>query len=355
MAHMQVDAPATSSIASTMPPPTQGTDGVEVAAMTSKDYYADSYAHFGIHEEMLKDTVRTLSYRNAILQNPHLFKDKVVLDVGCGTGILSMFCAKAGAKMVIGVDMSNILDQAQKIVEKNGFADKITLIKGKIEEIELPVKEVDIIVSEFMGYLLIFESMTNSVLYARDRYLKKDGLLFPDQCTMYLAAIEDADYKEEKIGFWNDVYGFDYSPMLPIVLKEPLVDCVELKSVVTKPCLIKDIDLKTVKIEDLDFTAPFELEATRQDYVHAFLGWFDTHFNACHKRISFSTGPHAKYTHWKQTVMYTQDTIAVNEGDKITGVFSCKANARNPRDLDLGIEYEVKGQHPSKDSLQYKM
>jgi len=52
--------------------------------------------------------------------------------------------------------------------------------------------------------------------------------------------------------------------------------------------------LKTVKIEDLDFTAPFELEATRQDYVHAFLGWFDTHFNACHKRISFSTGPHAK-------------------------------------------------------------
>jgi 2-polyprenyl-3-methyl-5-hydroxy-6-metoxy-1,4-benzoquinol methylase len=114
--------------------------------------YADSYAHFGkfqlalidllhtahlantsphfishhitgIHEEMLKDTVRTLSYRNAILQNPHLFKDKVVLDVGCGTGILSMFCAKAGAKMVIGVDMSNILDQAQKIVEKNGFAD----------------------------------------------------------------------------------------------------------------------------------------------------------------------------------------------------------------------------------------
>lgn len=113
--------------------------------------YADSYAHFGkhscspsppcpthslfllpssppspipgIHEEMLKDTVRTLSYKNAILQNPHLFKDKVVLDVGCGTGILSMFAAKAGAKLVIGIDMSNILDQAQKIIEANGFKD----------------------------------------------------------------------------------------------------------------------------------------------------------------------------------------------------------------------------------------
>lgn len=52
---------------------------------------------------MLKDEVRTLSYRNAIMKNPHLFKDKVVLDVGCGTGILSMFAAKAGAKLVIGV------------------------------------------------------------------------------------------------------------------------------------------------------------------------------------------------------------------------------------------------------------
>jgi len=83
-------------------------------SMTSKDYYADSYAHFGIHEEMLKDTVRTGSYRAAIVDNGHLFKGKTVLDVGCGTGILSMFAAKAGAALVVGIDMSNIIDQAQK-------------------------------------------------------------------------------------------------------------------------------------------------------------------------------------------------------------------------------------------------
>lgn len=72
---------------------------------------------------MLKDKVRTLSYRNAMMNNPHLFRGKTVLDVGCGTAILSMFAVKAGARHVVGIDMSNIIDQAQKIIEANGFKD----------------------------------------------------------------------------------------------------------------------------------------------------------------------------------------------------------------------------------------
>ena len=77
---------------------------------------------------MLKDSVRTDSYRDFIYENKRLFKDKVVLDVGCGTGILSMFCAKAGAKQVIAVDNSNIIDRAKEIVWENGFGDVITYV-----------------------------------------------------------------------------------------------------------------------------------------------------------------------------------------------------------------------------------
>ena len=57
----------------------------------------------GIHEEMLKDEVRTLTYRNAMYHNKHLFRGKTVLDVGCGTAILSMFAVRAGARHVYGV------------------------------------------------------------------------------------------------------------------------------------------------------------------------------------------------------------------------------------------------------------
>ena len=110
------------------------------------------------------------------------------------------FAVKAGAKHVIGVDMSSIIEKAREIVAVNGFADKITLLQGKMEEVELPFPKVDIIISEWMGYFLLYESMLDTVLYARDRYLVDGGAIFPDRATIYVAGIEDGDYKEEKIG-----------------------------------------------------------------------------------------------------------------------------------------------------------
>ena len=79
-----------------------------------------------IHEVMLGDTVRTDAYRDFVYENKHLFAGKVILDVGCGTGILSMFCAKAGAKHVYAVDNSAIIQKATKIIKANGFEGVIT-------------------------------------------------------------------------------------------------------------------------------------------------------------------------------------------------------------------------------------
>lgn len=107
---------------------------------------------------------------------------------------------KAGAKHVIGVDMSSIIEKAQEIVKVNGMAEKITLLQGKMEDVRIPYPKVDIILSEWMGYFLLYESMLDTVLYARDHYLVSGGLIFPDKAKIFMAAIEDGDYKEEKIG-----------------------------------------------------------------------------------------------------------------------------------------------------------
>uniref|UniRef100_A0A2K5J296 type I protein arginine methyltransferase n=1 Tax=Colobus angolensis palliatus TaxID=336983 RepID=A0A2K5J296_COLAP len=243
--------------------------------MTSKDYYFDSYAHFGIHEEMLKDEVRTLTYRNSMFHNQHL-KDKVVLDVGSGTGILCMFAAKAGARKVIGIECSSISDYAVKIVKANKLDHVVTIIKGKVEEVELPVEKVDIIISEWMGYCLFYESMLNTVLYARDKWL--------------------------------------------------------------------EVDIYTVKVEDLTFTSPFCLQVKRNDYVHALVAYFNIEFTRCHKRTGFSTSPESPYTHWKQTVFYMEDYLTVKTGEEIFGTIGMRPNAKNNRDLDFTIDLDFKGQ-----------
>jgi len=310
---------------------------------TNADYYFNSYAHFGIHEDMLKDNVRTGSYMKAILGSRKIFEGKTVLDVGSGTGILCLFAAKAGAKRCFGIECSDIVDFATGIARDNGYGEVITYVRGRVEEVELPVDNVDVIVSEWMGYFLIYESMLDSVIFARDKWLSTGGCMFPDHARLHMAAIEDADYKEEKIGFWNHVCGFDFSPMQQMVMQEPISDTVDEAAIATSACCILEIDLHTVGKEDLDFVAPFRLEVSRKDFLHAMVMWFDVSFRASTENVVLCTAPGKACTHWKQTVLYFDGSIVAQKSDVLTGTIGVRKSRLNPRDLDVKLAYEFEG------------
>eukprot|EP00917_Polyrhabdina_sp_WS-2016_P024634 GHVP01053214.1.p1 GENE.GHVP01053214.1~~GHVP01053214.1.p1 ORF type:complete len:325 (-),score=62.61 GHVP01053214.1:144-1118(-) len=319
---------------------------------TDKDYF-DSYSHFGVHESMLKDATRTLAYKKAIMGNPHLFKDKVVLDIGCGTGILSLFAAKAGSKKVYAVDNSSISENAKIIIQENGWDDIITVIKGKVEEIVLPVEKIDIIISEWMGHILLYESMLNSVIWARNKYLKKDGFLFPDKAIIYMNGVEDCRTKNEMICFWDDVYGFDMSSMVESVLKEPQIETISDESVVTSTAVIKNIDLNTVEVEDLSFVSQFKLTFTSSDMMQGFLIYFDCVFSVCSPEIVLSTGPASPETHWRQALLYLRDDILADQDKEITGEVSLKEYGRDSRGIQVDIKYKY-SDHEEKE-LSFKM
>ena len=149
--------------------------------------------------------------------------------------------------------------------------------------------KVDIIISEWMGYCLFYESMLNTVIYARDKWLASNGMIFPDKASLYLTAIEDRHYKEDKINWWENVYGFDMSCIGKMAITEPLVDSVDPKQLVTNYCLVKEVDLYTVKEEDLSFDSEFTLSCKRDDYIHALVAFFNIEFTKSHKVIGFST------------------------------------------------------------------
>ncbi|KAL4897222.1 S-adenosyl-L-methionine-dependent methyltransferase [Aspergillus ambiguus] len=336
----------------------------EAKANEAESDYFTSYSGNGIHETMLKDAIRTDSYRDFIYDNKHLFKDKVVLDVGCGTGILSLFCAKAGARKVISVDNSNIISKAKEIIYDNGFGDVITCIRGKIEEVTLPVDQVDIIVSEWMGYYLLFEAMFDSVIYARDRYLAPGGLMVPSHATLRIAPFADPDFVDSNVSFWENVYGFKMSSMLEGIHDEGLVRTIQPSSIAGDSSVFLPLPLHTITVDELSFLKDFQVTLNQDiDALDGFAVWFDIFFmpskespiaddalpSEMQKKgfVAFTTGPYGTETHWQQGVVLIDQgkkkPTPLKQGQIITGKIGYQKNAERSRGLDVSIEWEVQG------------
>jgi protein arginine N-methyltransferase 3 len=223
-------------------------------------YYFDGYSNISIHETMLRDEPRTSAYADALLANKAFLKGKVVLDVGCGTGILCMLAVKAGAKKVIGVDCSSIIERAQKVIDRNGMTDKITLIRGRLEEVKLPLEndEVDVIVSEWMGYGLYFENMLSSVIYARDTYMSDQGVLMPSDAKVYIEAMT-AEGAVDRVAWWGNVYGFDMTDMADLLSNEAQVQLIDNEDIISDRSIAHSLDISKASDTDLDFVAPFTM------------------------------------------------------------------------------------------------
>ena len=152
-----------------------------------------------------------------------------------------------------------------------------------MEEVDLGVEDnsVDIIISEWMGYFMLYESMLDHVLWARDKYLKKDGTgkMLPDKAHMYVSAIEDSEYKAEKKTFWSNVYGVNMSCMSHGIFTDPMVDTVPSANLMSDYCCILELDLLTCKPTDVEFASYYSLNMSYTDNVHALVAWFDTTFS----------------------------------------------------------------------------
>lgn len=313
------------------------------------DEYFESYANLTIHLEMLSDTSRTLTYKTAI-ENVSSMKGKTVLDIGCGSGILSMFCVLAGAKHVYAVDASAIADEAEKAFKDNGMEDKITLLRGKIEEIELPVEKVDFIVSEWMGTMLICESMVASVLDSRAKFLAPDGMMLPASSDLYLVPVCLDDLISSKIHFWDDVYGVKMSSLKRKAHKEffshPIFDHIlQEKELLSHPQEIYTLDMHTGNSESLErIESPFVFHAKKSGVLHGFGTWFDSHFlssRGSSERTTLSTSPFHKSTHWRNVTFVLEDQIELNAGEEIRGTIVIARNAKWRRHFEVTITWEV--------------
>lgn len=123
--------------------------------------------------------------------------------------------------------------------------------------------------------------------------------MLPDRAKIYVAAIEDAQYKLSKTAFWDDVYGVDMSCMAATFVNEPLIDVCNGDMIISNECKILDLNLCTMNKGDVEFTSEYEVVFNCNDRCHALVTWFDNDFKDLHNPITLTTSPYCTPTHWK--------------------------------------------------------
>jgi len=330
--------------------------------------YFCTYGFLYHQKQMLTDKVRMQSYYKSIFNNESCFADKVVLDVGTGSGILAIWAAQAGASKVYAVEATGVANQARKLVAANNLEDKIVVIQAKMEEVILPEK-VDIIISEWMGYFLLRESMLDSVIYARDKWLKQGGAMYPSHATMFLAPIT---YEEEVSNKYKDYlsamdgwvefledtkasFGVDMSCLTGSFQKEQEEYYLQTSqwaalspsNLIGEGVIIKDIDILTCNLDSIkSVNSELKMKINNATRFCGFVGWFDVVFrgspqNPTSSVITLSTSPYIGYTHWGQQCFLLHPPTRVKKDDVIEGNIKIVRRKDNQRLLNIQITHTV--------------
>ncbi|EFJ40511.1 hypothetical protein VOLCADRAFT_69442, partial [Volvox carteri f. nagariensis] len=315
----------------------------------SSDMYFHYYGMLQHQQNMLQDYTRTGTYYSAIVGNPEDFRGRVVMDVGAGSGILSLFAVQAGAARVYAVEASGMAKFARMLADANpALGGRITVISSKVEEVALP-ERVDVLVSEPMGTLLVNERMLESYIYARDAFLKPGGKMFPQLGRIHAACFSDNVLHSEiaaKSAFWlqPSFYGVDVTSLHSAASEgyfgQVVVDAFDPALLVTS-CATRALDFGHVaESELLDIDMPLQLVTgpVAPVTIHGLACWFDVFFAGSQQPVWLTTAPGMPTTHWFQLRCVLQHPLVVTSPNtRITGQLHLVAHARQSYDIYLTL------------------
>jgi len=285
--------------------------------------FASPVAHFG----MVRDTVRVLAYRRAIFRH---CRDKNVVEIGCGSGILSIFAAKAGARRVIAIEESGIADLAAAMFEANGVADRIELRRANSRDVSVD-QPADVLIHEIIGNDPLNENVLPSIEDARARLLAPDGMLIPFAMEICCVGFEVADtpYNDRaracsELTELEGIYGldfgafrrvFDAAPSDPFI--RPLGNLGQAKfaprilTAETEICRIDfagDTPLTASPPDDL------RLHATQTGSLGGVLIYFRAHLD---DETVLSNSPYAPRSSWDRNARALERLVMVSPGQEI--------------------------------------
>ncbi len=270
------------------------------------------------HVTMLGDHIRLSSYRRAIERS--VGPESVVMDLGCGTGVLGFFAAKAGAKKVYAIEKrQDILALASEIGRRSGV-ENVDFVFGASSQLE-PERfdpQPNILVAEILGNQILEEHVLEFTMDARDRLLAPNATLIPYKLGIDVFAFESKRVPQRgaRVHAYSELYNLDFSPLADIVdakhMRHTMRYNPQLDAPLSKPITIKELDLRT--LDNPIFSAEFDMTVTQDGHFGGYCAYFNAWLD---EETILTNSPWAPETHWTQLVHMLPQPVMVKEGDVI--------------------------------------
>jgi len=277
--------------------------------------YRMSYRDVAMHKVMLQDVIRTDAYEKSISEV--VGAEHSVLDFGCGTGILAMFAARAGARKVIAVDRSPFVKTAKEIAAKNDF-NNIEFHHADHQSLELE-EQVDVIVSEWMGHCLFYEAMLEPLLAIRDRHLTQDGIMIPAEVSIHAGLVCDEDLLDDLSFLKDKPYDIDFSTIAHVPFQQTDLVALEPDSILASTAHLGTLNMRTVSKAGAPRVFSGKIRPDQEAEIFALCGWFSSVLS---EGVVLGTGPNDMPTHWDQILFPLPEPFTVDPSRELTVTIS---------------------------------
>jgi len=297
------------------------------AAAPDASLAVGGFASVLAHHQMLYDHLRVLSYKAAISRHAN---GKTVVEVGCGTGVLSLFAARYGAQHVTAIEESAIAGIAREMFRANGCADRIDLRLGHSRDIKLDAP-ADLIIHEIIGTDPFAENVLPIIADARERFMKKGGRLLPHRLEVFCLGfeVEDRPFRDRarhlaEIREFSGLYGLDFSPFARAIGALPnnsfrrpwdLGDAASFRPrILTDECRLVDIDLYRDFVDVPSRIKNVEMTISKAGVLGGVLLCFRAHLD---DESHITNSPYVPLTSWGRDARPLSRLVPVAEGERI--------------------------------------
>ena len=161
--------------------------------------------------------------------------------------------------------------------------------------------------------------------------------MFPDTVSLNMTAIDDHQYNDKLLSFWNSVYGINMTAMADKERREPRLLNVEEDQMRTNKIILQEIDMNTVKMTDIQLTSPFHLEVLKKGYIRGIALHYSVGFTSGRERIQYPEKDKAS----KQSVLFLKDFLICSSGDDLVGLITMEHTERGVRINLSGVKLKV--------------